>query len=775
MSRPEPLSAASASLSSLVARAADEFLERLDRGERPDVEAFASRYPEVADVLPQILPVLTMLQDFKPDASSRLANLVEAGDLGDFRLLREIGRGGMGIVYEAEQAALNRRVALKVLPVSPGLSSRQLARFQIEAQVAAVLNHPNIVPIYSVGCDRGVHFHAMRLIDGPSIAEVLRGERRLDPGGAGALRGGGAIGPRDAARMARQAADALEHAHSLGIVHRDIKPGNLLLDGSGNLWVSDFGLARLQGVSDLTVSGDMLGTLRYMSPEQAAGGRMLDPRTDVYALGVTLYEMLTGVPPFDAADRHELLRQITHDEPTPVRQRDSAVPRDLETIVQKAMAKDPAHRYASAADMAEDLGRFLEDRPILARRPTLTERVSRWSRRHHRSMVVGGAFLAVLSLALVGGMAVLWKARQGAQAALADARKARNWEREALAFTFTASDQITSRALSMMAATGQKLSQQEREFCRVALDYYKQIATRYREDAEMRRAAAAALHRIGFIGMLLGEPDADQAYARSIDLYSALLGKAPGDRELRSEFCTLLGDRVLLNRKNGNLARAVECLEMLLPIQEGLVREFPEAANYLVSLCYRQAELMQVMEETARRDAADSIRPVLSRNVELALGLDGGNARVWNNLAWVLGNHPSAAPQDIVIALRLARAAVSRAPEDGTVWNTLGVMSYRAGDLDGAVAALEKSMKYRDGGDPYDWLFLAMVKHQQGRHEDAMHWFGRVDPWMAGHPAMASNAEIGRFQAEARKLLRLEPITFQGAGPAFMGLPFLAP
>lgn len=392
-----------------------------------------------------------MLQDFEPASNRTLSHAAETGKLGDFRLVRELGRGGMGIVYEAEQISLVRRVALKVLPVNSGLGGKQLARFQIEARVAAVLSHPHIVPIYAVGCDQGVHYQAMRLIDGSSVAELLR-ERGQGHGRSSAFP------PREAAQLTLQAAGALEHAHALGILHRDIKPGNLLLDQDGHLWVSDFGLAHLQGVSDLTHTGDMLGTLKYMSPEQAAGGRILDPRTDTYALGATLYELLTSAPAFDAADRQELLRQIEHDEPLPLNERDASIPRDLETIVMKAMAKEPVHRYASAQEMADDLTRFLASEPILARRPSLAEKASRWSRRHHRLMIAGGALLVVIALFLAGGMAILWKEQQRSQAAFFKAQEARSREREALRFTFAASDQIASRALSMVAAPGSEMS-----------------------------------------------------------------------------------------------------------------------------------------------------------------------------------------------------------------------------------------------------------------------------------------------------------------------------
>jgi eukaryotic-like serine/threonine-protein kinase len=746
------------SLSALVARAADEFLDQLDRGEQPEVTEFARRYPQIAGVLPQILPVLRMLQDFEPAPHRQLSHITETGKLGDFRLVRELGRGGMGIVYEAEQISLARRVALKVLAVNSGLSGKQLARFQIEAQVAAVLNHPHIVPIFAVGCDQGVHYHAMRLIEGSSVAELLR-ERTRRHGG------GGAFPPGEAARMAFQAADALEHAHALGILHRDIKPGNLMLDQRGHLWVSDFGLAHLQGVNDLTLTGDMLGTLKYMSPEQAAGGRILDPRTDVYALGATLYELLTTVPAFDAADRQELLRQIAFDEPLPLNQRDARIPRDLETIVLKAMAKEPAHRYGSAGDLAEDLDRFLADRPILARRPSLAEKASRWSRRHHRAMAAGAVLLVLIALFLVGGMAVLWNEQQRSKAALSTAQEARNREREAIRFTFVASDQIASRALELVAAPDSKLGEQDRKFCRGAMEYYQQIADRYRSDSEMRRIAAMADHRVGFIRMLLNEPGADDAYHRSLALYETLLAGSPRDQGLRNDLNYLLGDQLLLFRKTKQLPEKADCLRRLLRLQQEQFNESPWATPYLISLLYFQAELIEPLEDTGQIREADEIRHQLREGYVLARKQESGNVSTWNNLAWSLVNWRGATPQDASLAVELAREAVTLAPKDGNCWNTLGIACYRAGDLAAAANALDRSMQLRSGGDPYDWFFLAMVRDHQGQRDTALQWFNRAQHWMDAHPHLDPRAELELhgFQAEAVRVLKLEK-TSSGVG-----------
>src|SRR5262249_33723759 len=328
---------------------------------------------------------------------------------------------------------LKRRVALKVLPLAAALEPKHLQRFQREAETAAHLHHTNIVPVYAVGCERGVHYYAMQFIEGQPLSGVIRELRGTDEGrrtndesrpndeGPRTKRAPGAeetplglrhstfdilssLGIRHSsfsptvAQLGLQAAEALEYAHGLGVVHRDIKPANLLLDLRGNLWITDFGLARLPSETALTLSGDLVGTLRYMSPEQALGQHALvDQRTDVYSLGITLYELLTLEPAFDGADRVALLQKVAHEEPRPPRLVHRSIPADLETIVLKAIAKNREERYLTARDFADDLHRFLVNRPILARRPSLWQRARKWSQRH-KAVVATAAVCSIAAL-----------------------------------------------------------------------------------------------------------------------------------------------------------------------------------------------------------------------------------------------------------------------------------------------------------------------------------------------------------------------------------------
>jgi tetratricopeptide (TPR) repeat protein len=399
-----------------VVQALREYRAALDAGRRPNRPEFLARY---ADVAAELAPCLEGL-DFVRAAAREVLDLIVLDEaiedpatpaaLGDFRVLREAGRGGMGIVYEAEQVSLGRRVALKVLPAAAALDARQLQRFRNEVQAAAHLQHPHIVPVLAVGCEAGIPYYAMQFVDGRSLADVIAAARRGGPG-PGPLGEQAAYGPeyfRAVARLLVEAAEALEYAHQCGVVHRDVKPANLLVDGRGHLWVTDFGLARVGGGpgAGVTAPGDVLGTVHYMSPEQAVGDHArLDHRTDIYSLGATAYELLTLRPPFAGENRAVLVRRIAADDPRRARRVSSAVPRDLETIVAKAMEKNPADRYATARELADDLTRFLECKPIRARRATPWQVAAKWARRHRPVVtavaVAGAVVVAVLVLAVV--------------------------------------------------------------------------------------------------------------------------------------------------------------------------------------------------------------------------------------------------------------------------------------------------------------------------------------------------------------------------------------
>jgi serine/threonine protein kinase len=434
-------------------QAVQEYLGELEAGRRPNRFEYLRKYADVAEPLGACLEGLELVHRTAGKkgsvSSSTAAQAPEFGSpelfgpLGDFVIQREIGRGGMGVVYEAVQVSLGRRVALKVLPFAAALDSRQLQRFKNEAQAAAHLNHPNIVPVYAIGCERGIHYYAMQLVEGQSLSELIASLRQSEARGPRSevlgqksehgteetvslhqkSRSRGPVQPadfsdktaiapaaaalstehseekqkffRNVAGLAIKAAEALQYAHEVGVVHRDIKPGNLLLDNQGTIWITDFGLAAVRTDATLTQTGEVMGTLRYMSPEQATGQRdLMDHRTDIYSLGATLYELLTLTPVFDGAEQQEFLLQIGTLDPAAPRTLDAAIPVDLETIVLKALNKSPEERYATAQALADDLRRFLKDQPIEARRPALLDRGRKWLRRHPALVGAAVIFLA---------------------------------------------------------------------------------------------------------------------------------------------------------------------------------------------------------------------------------------------------------------------------------------------------------------------------------------------------------------------------------------------
>jgi eukaryotic-like serine/threonine-protein kinase len=376
--------------------------------------------------------------------------------LGDFRIVRELGRGAMGVVYLAEQVSLRRVVALKVLPAHLTLRLEAVERFRREASTAARLHHPGIVPIHAIGEEKGTHFFAMEFIQGAPLDQVVRTLREeslesLDgarfrevvtshgskPSAAREAhtmnatteaREGSAAWSRTyvetVCRLVAQVAQALDHAHKVGVIHRDVKPSNILVRPDGTAVLTDFGLAREEGLPALTVTGEFAGTPYYVSPEQAMARRVkVDRRTDVYSLGVTLYELLTLHRPFEGDTVHEVLGKIIAKEPPHPRRWNPLLPRDLVTIVLTAIEKDPDRRYSTASALAHDLTSFLEFRPVTARPLGPFSRTLRVLRRRP-SHTVAGALLFLSAVAIVGGAYLLQASRKERRAIEAQLRAA---------------------------------------------------------------------------------------------------------------------------------------------------------------------------------------------------------------------------------------------------------------------------------------------------------------------------------------------------------------
>jgi serine/threonine protein kinase/Tfp pilus assembly protein PilF len=642
----ESPAAEAASQDALVGRVVDEFLEALGRGERPAVADYAARHPEAAGVLREVLTALQFVRAAGPPSEGvePAAAVVgpARGTLGDFRLLREVGRGGMGVVYEAEQLSLGRRVALKVLPFAATLDARQLQRFHNEAQAAAHLQHQHIVPVYFVGQERGVHYYAMQFIDGQTLAAFIKDLRRLtrpDPGPEApappsaapdadtpppARQASTEPSPhspahfRAVARLGAQAAEALEHAHQLGVIHRDVKPANLLVDRRGNLWVTDFGLAQVQSQPGLTLTGDLVGTLRYMSPEQASGRRvLLDHRTDVYSLGATLYELLTLEPAFPSQDRQELLRQITSEEPRPPRRLSRAVPAELETILLKALEKDPGDRYATAQELADDLGRFLKDEPIRARRPTWFQRLRKWGRRNRAVVWSAGvsavALLLIAVVALTLGLLAVGREQGRTQAALdLEAKRRQQWRRSL--------DAMSSEVIDGWLARQQVLLPEHRKFLESALEMYEEFARDSGQDEQARAGVARAYFRVGSIRYRLGQrAEAEAALKHSQELFRRLAGDFPGVPDYQDLLASTHTNLGILLSSAGRARQAEAEYRAALTLHKQLADEFPGVPEYPGKLAATHTNLGALLHDTGRsREGEGHYRAALTLHNRLA-------------------------------------------------------------------------------------------------------------------------------------------------------------
>lgn len=561
------------------------YLENCGTGQVVNHEEFIAQHPDVATQLPDLLASIDALEGLSPESSleSHDGTMSAVGwkdlackTVGDYRVLREIGRGGMGIVYEAQQISLDRRVALKVLPLTVVLDEQQISRFMIEAQAAAQLHHPNIVPIFSVGQEDGVHCYSMPLIDGVSL------DRRI---AEMAKSGSSSTNWRDAittsVQLVIQAARALDHAHDRGVIHRDIKPSNLLVDHADKLWVTDFGLARCRQDSSLTQSGAIVGTLRYMSPEQASGKpQSVDHRSDIYSLGITLYELVTGQPAFAEASRAALLAQRQYSQPRAPRRVNHRLARDLETILLKSIANDPAQRYQNAGEMADDLQRYLEGKPVLARRPSVADRLTKWTARY-RKTVAAAALLLIIGL--VGSLVATTKLQNALDVADANLEQSNeNFRR-----TREVLDHFGLLAAERLRGVAGAESIRE-QLVRDLLKYYEEFAVTASSDPDLREDLARTHFRAArIIEELGGRERALIAYQRAGDLFSTLAQETKASEarnNLRFHFGLCRNNMALLLAESGEHSQAEQLYRHAMEIQAELNDVHPQACRELASV-----------------------------------------------------------------------------------------------------------------------------------------------------------------------------------------------
>ena len=653
----------------------DEFASRLREGDNPSIDEYVASHPDLADEILATFPSITMMEKlsrkehterkFESQTSRLTGDAVET--LGDFQIIREIGRGGMGIVYEAVEKSLKRRVALKVLGPNVAGSQKQIQRFNREAEAAARLHHTNIVPVYGIGKERDLHFFAMQFIDGVPLSDVIRkvsgrpvrqedasasesgslADRLLAPvtnhdspqnflttdehpnatqlfnaeGAAKVLLTGThkdqtfqadddsspeqtidealnetssteadpplnepdaecetslpAISMkywRSVARIGAAVADALHYSHQNGVLHRDIKPSNLLIDRKGVAWVTDFGLARHEDQEGITNTGDIVGTLRYMAPEQFSGESTT--RSDIYSLGLSLYELLALRPAFEESRHGPLISKKTSSTPPGPRSINPDIPRDLETITQKASAPNPADRYATAGELANDLRRFLEDRPVLARRATTVEQFVRWARRNPVVASLSGTTVTLLAtvaivfavgqyrtqtaLDIVGSQKSELEVRQtqldqsldaerkSSALARAEYRRAEKNLQLAVEAFDSIIDNVASRGVpqSLALSLGDDapedsepqfydtmLTAADADLLETLLAFFDDFAGQNRTD--LRAQSASARKRVGDIQQRLGRfEEAEETYRQSLAAFETLAEQKPDDLEL---------------------------------------------------------------------------------------------------------------------------------------------------------------------------------------------------------------------------------------------------
>ncbi len=526
--------------------------------------------------------------------------------LGPFDIIEEIASGGMGVVYRGRHSELNRDVAVKCLRAGLFANEAEIQRFRKEAQTVAALKHSGIVPIYEIGSEGGLHYFAMPLIDGVDLGVRITS---------------GPIGYCEIAKIARDAAVATHFAHKHGIVHRDLKPRNILIDREQKVWVTDFGLAKvtqthdilspsLEAMSDLTASGEVIGTPSYMAPEQLHGTATV--LSDVYALGAVLYAGLTGRPPHQAATLLQTLKNISESEPVTPRLLDPQIPRDLETITLKALQRSASERYSTAEQLAADLDRFLEGRPIFAKSPSSAERIWRWVKRE--PTIASLSFGVMLALTLGLGISVWFYslAAQNARNATANANLAMASVEEYLT-NVADSPELREKGLEGL----------RRNLLRSALTFYEQLTKQSSDRPILNDRIAQAHFRLGLIHADLGDiPQALAQFDEALVDYRVLWQRDSDKPQMQRLIAETLEQRSQLHKQLGEPTTAVTGLIEAIAECRSLVEHKDNFANraLLASLVAQlgdeHAELGRAQEEEDTFEEVAHIVEVLAQSTE---------------------------------------------------------------------------------------------------------------------------------------------------------------
>lgn len=720
-----------------LAQLMDEYLVSLEQGTPIDLQQLIVEHEDLADEIRSMAASLELLHQttaqMRPqaDRSTEKPTDTVAKRLGDFEIGREIGRGGMGVVYAAKQISLQRQVALKVLPFAAMWDQKQIARFRNEALAAAQLHHPHIVPVFAVGEERGVHFYAMQLIEGQSLDKMVKELREANPqamASTARLRTTELNAPasdlstqhsqnrseycRAIARLGKQAALALLHAHEYGVVHRDVKPSNLMVDGQSKLWITDFGLARVQNGPGVTITGDVVGTLRYMSPEQAAGQpALVDSRTDIYGLGATLYELLTLQAAFPGEDRHAVLRDIATKEPTPPRAINPAIPADLETIVLQAMSKSRDSRYATAQALADDLDRFLQGKPTLARRPTVLDRTAKWMRRHRSLVALAAVFLLTITLGSVVAMIRISQEQQQTEAALAQSEQNLQRANENFAQARRVVDRFGIQLADQLQDTP-GTEQLRQDLLLETLQYYRDFASQIDGQLDVQDQLAMTHLKSGAVTAKLGaHRKAMSEYQAAQQILQQLLDEEPENAHLKSQLALSRNNMALLFAAAGEIDSAEGEYKQAIASQRELVESQPDNLHFASQLAESHLNLGTLLGQTDRlTEALESLNQAIEilHNAHQAapknLGYGRSLAMAYNNLGYLqrktdANSAMKSASQAVALLERVCQT--SKATQDhlsdlSLCYGNLAAIQNAADKTDEAIQSYQRAIALRE-------------------------------------------------------------------------------
>ena len=664
--------------------------------------------------------------------------------IGDYELIEEIARGGMGVVYRARQVSLGREVAVKMLLHGVLAGDTAIARFKAEASAVANLKHPNIVAIHEIGEHEGQHFFSMELVAGQTLAEKVRE---------------GPLPATQAATHLQRVAEAVGHAHERGVLHRDLKPSNVLVDENDQPRVTDFGLAKSSGSnSDLTMSGQVLGTPAYMSPEQAGGARFgpVDARSDVYSLGAVLYHLVTGRAPFTGEAITEILQQVTDVEPVAPRLLNPKLPRDLETICLKCLAKEPATRYASAQALADDLGRFLRGEPIAARPAGAVEKLWRWGRRKPALAAALGACAVILCAGVAG---ILWQLQQTEAArrlAVQNAKGEQAQRLEAQARLHQGEDLINF----MLGDLSDRLEPVGRldvlESAIAEVDKYYAALPVEQMIPESRGHRAKALFQIGAVRTSQGRFDAAITnYFAAIHAYTNLIAAYPANFQWQYDYARTLNDLGYACMRMEKISNALAAWEACLAVRERLVQQQPTNGFWLGAYAATAMNLGQSHRRQGHLEQAGGYLRIADQAFRQWVALEPGATLPKERLAtgcgamgqWFeaqgkLEEAARAEGEKIQILrelLQMDPAHTRRQAELANGLDLLGTLQEKQTNFDAALTtlsegiALDESLMARDAAN-HDWQlnFVAILVERgqvlmgMNRPADALKDFQRV-------------------------------------------------